>query len=60
MSSNLKLPAPLGQVVGRVRSSGRPVRVAPSPASVRTMVHRAASSPAIWASRFWSAVETLA
>ena len=39
---------------------GTPVRVAPSPVSVRTMVQRAVSSAASWASRFWSAVETLA
>ena len=43
-----------------VRSSGRPARVVPSPVSVRTMVQPAASSAAICASRFWSAVETLA
>ena len=41
-------------------SSGRPVRVAPSRVSVRIMVHPAASSAAIWASGFWSTVETLA
>ena len=43
-----------------VPSSGRPARLAPSPVSVRIMVQPAASSAAIWASRFWSAVETLA
>jgi hypothetical protein len=43
-----------------VPSSGCPARVAPVPVSVRIMVQPAASSAAIWTSRFWSLVETLA
>ena len=43
-----------------VPNSGRPARVAPVPVSVRIMVQPVASRAAIWTSRFWSLVETLA